>query len=71
MVLVLVLLNPTDLTALPLFTGFTKWSASRTPVEVFELLETLYREFDSIALWRRVFKVETVRALWGLLYVCT
>jgi class 3 adenylate cyclase len=40
--------------------GFTSWSSSRTPVEVFELLETLYRSFDAIALQRKVFKVETI-----------
>jgi class 3 adenylate cyclase len=40
--------------------GFTAWSSSRTPVEVFELLETLYLSFDTIALRRKVFKVETI-----------
>jgi len=40
--------------------GFTAWSSSRTPVEVFELLETLYGAFDAIALKRGVFKVETI-----------
>jgi class 3 adenylate cyclase len=40
--------------------GFTSWSSSRTPVEVFELLETLYLSFDTIALRRKVFKVETI-----------
>mmetsp|Transcript_12399 Transcript_12399/g.29515 ORF Transcript_12399/g.29515 Transcript_12399/m.29515 type:complete len:703 (-) Transcript_12399:1995-4103(-) len=40
--------------------GFTKWSATRTPVEVFQLLEALYGEFDAIAKKRRVFKVETI-----------
>ena len=39
--------------------GFTKWSASRTPAEVFELLETVYSAFDKIAARRKVFKVET------------
>ncbi|CAJ1951432.1 unnamed protein product [Cylindrotheca closterium] len=40
--------------------GFTKWSATRTPVEVFQLLEALYGEFDTIANKRGVFKVETI-----------
>ncbi|CAJ1951424.1 unnamed protein product [Cylindrotheca closterium] len=40
--------------------GFTKWSATRTPVEVFELLEALYGAFDTIANKRGVFKVETI-----------
>ncbi|CAB9514536.1 Receptor-type guanylate cyclase gcy [Seminavis robusta] len=40
--------------------GFTKWSGSRTPHDVFVLLETLYGEFDVIARRRCVFKVETV-----------
>jgi class 3 adenylate cyclase len=40
--------------------GFTAWSSTRGPVEVFELLETVYRSFDVIAARRRVFKVETI-----------
>lgn len=40
--------------------GFTAWSSTREPVEVFELLEALYGSFDKIALRRRVFKVETI-----------
>ncbi|CAB9520571.1 natriuretic peptide receptor 2 [Seminavis robusta] len=40
--------------------GFTKWSSTRTPVEVFELLEALYGQFDSIAARYNVFKVETI-----------
>ncbi|CAB9525686.1 Receptor-type guanylate cyclase gcy (Partial), partial [Seminavis robusta] len=28
--------------------GFTSWSAKRTPVEVFQLLETIYGAFDNI-----------------------
>lgn len=40
--------------------GFTKWSSSRTPTEVFELLEALYGAFDAIAARRGVFKVETI-----------
>ena len=48
-------------------TGFTQWSATRPPVEVFELLETLYTAFDAIAHRRRVYKVETLRLLPGLI----
>jgi class 3 adenylate cyclase len=40
--------------------GFTFWSASHTPIEVFTLLETLYNEFDKCARSHRVFKVETI-----------
>jgi class 3 adenylate cyclase len=40
--------------------GFTKWSSTREPVQVFELLETLYQAFDTIAERRKVFKVETI-----------
>jgi hypothetical protein len=39
--------------------GFTAWSSTRAPSEVFTLLETLYNAFDEIADRRRVFKVET------------
>jgi class 3 adenylate cyclase len=40
--------------------GFTAWSSVREPSQVFTLLETVFRAFDSIAKRRRVFKVETV-----------
>ncbi|CAB9529137.1 Receptor-type guanylate cyclase gcy [Seminavis robusta] len=40
--------------------GFTAWSSSRQPTDVFVLLETLYRNFDMIAKRRRVYKVETI-----------
>lgn len=40
--------------------GFTHWSSTRQPSEVFELLETIYGKFDSIAKVYGVFKVETV-----------
>lgn len=39
--------------------GFTAWSSSRTPQEVFTLLETIFRGFDKICKERGVFKVET------------
>mmetsp|Transcript_5375 Transcript_5375/g.13548 ORF Transcript_5375/g.13548 Transcript_5375/m.13548 type:complete len:966 (+) Transcript_5375:122-3019(+) len=40
--------------------GFTAWSSVHEPAQVFELLETVYGEFDNLARIRRVFKVETV-----------
>ena len=40
--------------------GFTKWSSTREPEQVFQLLETLFKEFDAAAAKRGVFKVETI-----------
>ena len=40
--------------------GFTAWSSTREPCQVFVLLETVYSKFDELALRRGVFKVETV-----------
>jgi class 3 adenylate cyclase len=40
--------------------GFTAWSSSRGPDDVFMLLESLYCEFDKIARRRQIFKVETI-----------
>mmetsp|Transcript_10346 Transcript_10346/g.22776 ORF Transcript_10346/g.22776 Transcript_10346/m.22776 type:complete len:1195 (-) Transcript_10346:89-3673(-) len=40
--------------------GFTAWSSTREPSQVFTLLENIYKSFDDIATRRRVFKVETV-----------
>jgi class 3 adenylate cyclase len=40
--------------------GFTKWSSTRSPTQVFELLETIWSAFDKIANKRRVFKIETI-----------
>jgi Adenylate and Guanylate cyclase catalytic domain len=40
--------------------GFTAWSSSRTPCQVFTLLEVLYGAFDQLASRRKVFKVETI-----------
>lgn len=40
--------------------GFTAWSSTREPAQVFMLLETIYKAFDEIAARRKVFKVETV-----------
>ena len=43
--------------------GFTKWSSTREPHHVFELLEAIYKEFDLIAQRRGVFKVSYYFAL--------
>ena len=40
--------------------GFTAWSSTRDPTQVFQLLEAVYNAFDEIAKHRKVFKVETV-----------
>jgi hypothetical protein len=40
--------------------GFTAWSSTREPSQVFILLETIYGAFDKIADRRGVFKVETI-----------
>ncbi|CAB9515699.1 Receptor-type guanylate cyclase gcy [Seminavis robusta] len=40
--------------------GFTAWSSTRDPSQVFTLLQTVYGEFDCIAKRRKVFKVETI-----------
>ncbi|CAJ1941313.1 unnamed protein product [Cylindrotheca closterium] len=40
--------------------GFTKWSSTHEPSDVFTLLETIFNAFDNIADKRHVFKVETV-----------
>jgi Adenylate and Guanylate cyclase catalytic domain len=40
--------------------GFTAWSSTREPTQVFILLQTLYQAFDHIANRRKVFKVETI-----------
>ena len=40
--------------------GFTKWSSTRQPEQVFQLLESLFKEFDDLATTRGVFKVETI-----------
>jgi len=40
--------------------GFTKWSSTRSPEQVFQLLEAMYHEFDQIAWKKDVFKVETI-----------
>jgi len=40
--------------------GFTAWSSTREPSQVFLLLETLYQALDEMAKKRHVFKVETI-----------
>jgi hypothetical protein len=40
--------------------GFTKWSSSRSPENVFDLLEALFRKFDAAAKRLGAFKVETM-----------
>ena len=53
--------------------GFTAWSSTRDPSQVFILLQTIYQAFDAIAKRRKVFKVEVSKGciymlvlLWGL-----
>jgi class 3 adenylate cyclase len=40
--------------------GFTAWSSTRDPAQVFTLLEQIYSTFDAVAKKRKVFKVETI-----------
>jgi hypothetical protein len=40
--------------------GFTSWSSSREPSQVFTLLESIFEAFDGIAKRHKVFKVETI-----------
>ena len=40
--------------------GFTKWSSTRDPSQVFTLLESIYGAFDKEAKRFKVFKVETI-----------
>lgn len=40
--------------------GFTAWSSTREPTQVFFLLESIYNSFDKIARKMKVFKVETI-----------
>lgn len=40
--------------------GFTAWSSTREPAQVFTLLETLYGAMDKAARRLHVFKVETI-----------
>ena len=40
--------------------GFTAWSSTRDPAQVFILLQAVYQAFDVLAKRRKVFKVETI-----------
>lgn len=40
--------------------GFTAWSSTREPAQVFVLLQTVYQSFDILANKHKVFKVETI-----------
>jgi len=40
--------------------GFTAWSSTREPSQVFALLEKIFGAFDRIAMKKKVFKVETI-----------
>eukprot|EP00522_Entomoneis_paludosa_P013117 CAMPEP_0172452292 /NCGR_PEP_ID=MMETSP1065-20121228/10005_1 /TAXON_ID=265537 /ORGANISM="Amphiprora paludosa, Strain CCMP125" /LENGTH=1141 /DNA_ID=CAMNT_0013204333 /DNA_START=182 /DNA_END=3604 /DNA_ORIENTATION=+ len=40
--------------------GFTAWSSTREPAQVFVLLQSVYSAFDQIAKRYKVFKVETI-----------
>lgn len=40
--------------------GFTAWSSEREPTQVFQLLESLFCEFDAEAKSMKVFKIETI-----------
>ena len=45
--------------------GFTAWSSTREPAQVFLLLQAVYQAFDNLAKRRRVFKVETIGDSYG------
>ena len=40
--------------------GFTSWSSNRNPVDVFQLLELLFKDFDIVGLQTEFFKVTTI-----------
>ena len=40
--------------------GFTSWSSNCNPIDVFQLLELLFKEFDIIGFQTGVFKVSTI-----------
>ena len=47
--------------------GFTSWSSNRNPVDVFQLLELLFKEFDIVGFQTGVFKVSRLEtATWRL-----
>lgn len=41
--------------------GFTAWSSSVQPETVFQVLETMFGEFDALTAKFKVYKIETVR----------
>jgi hypothetical protein len=42
------------------FLGFTAWSSTRDPQNVFVLLQTIFNGFYRMSKRRKVFKVETI-----------
>jgi class 3 adenylate cyclase len=52
--------------------GFTAWSSTRDPGQVFTLLEAVYQAFDEIASRHGIFKVETIGDCYvGMSWVCS
>lgn len=45
--------------------GFTAWSSTRSPVQVFNFLETVFGAFDEIAEKHNILKIETVGDCYG------
>jgi hypothetical protein len=45
--------------------NFTSWSSTRDAGQVFQFLQAIYQGFDSLALRRKAFKVETVGDCYG------
>ena len=45
--------------------GFTEWCSNHNPEEVFHLLESLYFEFDRLAVRMNVFKLGTIGDCYG------
>jgi Adenylate and Guanylate cyclase catalytic domain len=48
--------------------GFTAWSSTREPFQVFSFLESLFGAFDKLAAKHRIYKVETVGGVWNWLF---
>lgn len=51
--------------------GFTAWSSTREPFQVFSLLESLYGAFDQLADKHGIYKVETVGGTFALHIICS
>jgi Adenylate and Guanylate cyclase catalytic domain len=51
---------PVPIFAVADIAGFTAWSSTRDPHQVFTLLESIFQAFDAIAKEFGVFKVETI-----------